>query len=401
MCKFHIIGISDESVPVFTGKVKRVIGGAHYFSGGARHYKLVEKLLPVGHQWIEVAIPLKSTFDKYRQLNTEIIVFASGDPLFFGIGNTIKREFYKAEINVYPAFNSLQMLAHHSHLPYGNMVTSTLTGRPWVNLDKELIKGTELIGVLTDKKKTPAAIGQRMLKVGLSNYKVYLGERMGGDRQQVRILSIQELSVVEAEAPNCLIFEKLSHFSRVMGIPEEDFHFLEGRPKMITKRSIRLMSLSMLKLDIAQVMWDIGFCTGSVSIEAKQVAPHVEVYAIEKREESRELMQKNQLKYRIPGIESCIGDFYKTDLSSWPEPSCIFIGGHGGRLADMMTQLEARLKVNGIIVFNAVSIQTANAFREACTQLKLRISDAITIQQDEHNTVTIFQAIKGSKSKRC
>ena len=397
MCKFHVIGISDESVPVFTSEVKQVIEAALYFSGAARHYELVKDLLPVGHHRIELAVPLKPTFDKYRELNAEIVVFASGDPLFFGIGNTIKREFPDAEMKVYPTFNSLQMLAHHCHLPYGNMVISTLTGRPWVNLDKELIKGTGLIGVLTDKKKTPAAIGQRMAAVGLSNYKAYLGERMGGERQRVCKLSIQELSRVNAEAPNCVIFEKSSRFDRVTGISESDFHCLPGRPKMITKRSIRLMCLSMLKLHSAKVMWDIGFCTGSVSIEAKQAAPHVEVYAIEKREESRDLMQKNRLKYRIPGIESCTGDFYETDLSAWPPPDSIFIGGHGGRLSDMMTQLSTRLKMGGVIVFNAVSIETAEAFREACKHLKLNVSDEMVIRQDDYNAVTVFQATKECK----
>jgi len=397
MCKFYIIGISDEAVPFFTAKVKQLIECATYFSGGARHYELVKDLLPAAHQWIDVVVPLKPTFDQYRALDEAIVVFASGDPLFFGIGNTIKREFPEAEMQVFPSFNSLQMLAHHCHLPYGTMTISTLTGRPWVNLDKELISGKRLIGVLTDKKKTPAAIGQRMLAVGLTNYKAYVGERMGGDRQRVRCVSIEELSALETIAPNCLIFEQTSEFDRVTGIPEGDFHYLDGRPKMITKRSIRLMSLSMLKLHSASVMWDIGFCTGSVSIESKQMAPHVEVHAIEIREESRTLMQKNQEKFRVPGIVSTIGDFYEADLSTWPDPDCIFIGGHGGRLIDMMRQLERRLKVNGRIVFNAVSQQTAEAFREACELLKLNISDEMVMKQDEHNPVTVFQATKSNE----
>ena len=394
MCKFHVIGISDESVPVLSPEVKQLLDRVSCFSGGARHHELVKDLLPGNHQWFDVEVPLVTTFDKYRKLNAEIVVFASGDPLFFGIGNTIKREFSDAEMLVYPSFNSLQMLAHHCHIPYGLMTICTLTGRPWVNIDKELIKGTALIGVLTDMKKTPAVIAQRMLEVGLSNYKVYLGERMGGGRQVVRELSIEELSAIQADAPNCLVFEKLSHFDRVLGIPEAEFNCLEGRPKMITKRSIRLMSLSMLKLDSAKVMWDIGFCTGSVSIEAKQMAPHLEVYSIEKREESGELMRQNQLKFRIPGITTLIGDFYHTDLSGWPTPDSIFIGGHGGCLEEMMMQLVKPLKQGGLIVFNAVSEDTSEIFRKTCQKLELQISDEIMLTQDVHNPVTIYQAQK-------
>lgn len=394
MCKFYVIGISDEAKPVLSDELKSIISKAHCFSGGKRHYELVCDLLPVDHQWIEVLVPLKQTFDHYRQVYENIVVFASGDPLFFGIANTLKREFPHESIKVYSSFNSLQMLAQACLIPYGNMVVATLTGRPWENLDQELIKGTPLIGILTDKRKTPAAIAQRMLAVGLTNYKVYLGERIGGERQQVKELSIEELAVTETVMPNCLILEKVIHFDRVTGINEKDFHYLDGRPKMITKRSIRLMSLSMLKLDNAKVFWDIGFCTGSVSIEAKQMAPQLSVFAIEKREESRELMAKNQYKFHIPGIQATIGDFFNFNLDEWPQPDRIFIGGHGGRLHDMMKRLNQRLKPGGIIVFNAVSQETAEAFKRAATDLELAVTDTMLIKQDEHNPVTIFQATK-------
>lgn len=394
MCSFYIIGISDEGIPDFNAALKSLIAKSTVFSGGTRHFELVKDLLPAKNQWIDLALPLKDTFAKYRQINASIVVFASGDPLFFGIGNTIKRDFPDSEIHIYPTFNSLQMLAHACHLPYGTMTIATLTGRPWVNLDKELISGKELIGVLTDKKKTPQAIAERMLSVGLNNYTAYLGERMGGGKQRVRILSVEELCKIDAIAPNCLILEKTSTFNRTTGIPEGEFHYLQGRPKMITKRSIRLMSLSMLNLNAAKVMWDIGFCTGSVSIEAKQMAPHVDVFSIEKREESKDLMINNQLKFRIPGINSIIGDFFKTDLSRWSTPDCIFIGGHGGRLNEMIQKLTSFLPQGGIIVFNAVSSDTAHAFKEACLKYNFAINDELRLKQDDFNEVVVFQAIK-------
>lgn len=394
MFSFQVIGISDEVTPVFSDEVKTIIAAAHYFSGGARHYELVKHLLPFHHHWIEVVVPLQCTFEQYRTLNSGIVVFASGDPLFFGIANTLKREFPEVPLKVYPTFNSLQMLAHHCHLPYGLMKVATLTGRPWGNLDKELVDGAELIGVLTDKNKTPAAIGQRMRDAGLLNYKVYLGERMGGGQQRVRQLSVDELAGVQTIMPNCLILEKTSHFVRCIGIPEEDFHYLEGRPKMITKRSIRLMTLSMLKLDTASVLWDIGFCTGSVSIEAKQLAPHMEVFAIEKRKESRALMLKNQHKFRVPGIHFCIDDFYSFDFSQWNMPDRVFIGGHGGRLHEMVTRLESYLQPGGSIVFNAVSDDTAMVFKDAIHAVSMTITDEMRLQQDDHNPLIIYQATK-------
>ncbi len=69
------------------------------------------------------------------------------------------------------------------------------------------------------------------------------------------------------------------------GIPDTEFALLNGREKMITKMPIRLLTLQALELSRRQVFWDIGFCTGSVSIEAKQLFPHLQIEAFEIRPE--------------------------------------------------------------------------------------------------------------------
>lgn len=77
-------------------------------------------------------------FARFEETATDdsIIVFASGDPLFFGFANTIKRKLPGADILLYPAFNSLQTLAHRLVMPYDDMRTVSLTGRPWQEFDR-------------------------------------------------------------------------------------------------------------------------------------------------------------------------------------------------------------------------------------------------------------------------
>ena len=78
--------------------------------------------------------------------------------------------------------------------------------------------------------------------------------------------------------PNCLILRKeRDGHSRKFGLPDSAFEHLSGREKMITKMPIRLLSLSMLDLRNRERFWDIGFCTGSVSIEAKLLFPHLHI----------------------------------------------------------------------------------------------------------------------------
>jgi Precorrin-6B methylase 1 len=106
--KFIVIGITDNPQPWFPPEVLEIIQKGNIFSGGRRHHEIVAPLLPADAQWIDITIPLDTVFEQYHD---EVVVFASGDPLFFGFANTIKRKMPDAEIILYPSFNSLQMLA--------------------------------------------------------------------------------------------------------------------------------------------------------------------------------------------------------------------------------------------------------------------------------------------------
>ncbi len=90
---------------------------------------------------------------------------------------------------------------------------------------------------------------------------------------------------------------------------------------MITKAPIRLLTLAQLDLRRHQTLWDIGFCTGSVSIEAKLQFPHLHVVAFEQRPEGKRLMELNAARFGTPGIITRIGDFLQAELDDLPAPT--------------------------------------------------------------------------------
>ncbi len=390
--KFSIIGVSDSRNQHFSPEVISVLKSNKIFSGGKRHHEIVASLLPQDSIWIDVALPLKNVFEVYI-LYTDIVIFASGDPLFYGFATTLCREFPKAEITVYPSFNSLQMLAHRLLLPYAEMINISLTGRPWKNLDVALLENRSLIGILTDKKKCPSEIARRLLHYGYDNYNIYVGECLGNDREKVIKLSLQEAADKTFETPNCLILQMSRLRERFFGIPEQMFSHLEGRRNMITKMPVRLLSLAMLSLYDKSVMWDIGFCTGSVAIEAKIHFPTLEIVAFERREESRELLETNCRKFGVPGINGVIADFLDCDLSCYPAPDAVFIGGHGGNLPIMLTRIFTVLNKNGIIVFNSVSDESCSTFIQTVNLAGHKITDIHSLKVDSHNTITIIKAV--------
>ena len=394
MCRqrFYVLGMTDDQSCSFSTEVHQLIQKGKVFSGGKRHYEIVSSILPEGAVWIDITVPLDTVFSQY-EVYPEIIVFASGDPLFFGFANTIRKRLPDADIKVYPTFNSLQLLAHRMLLPYQEMRTLSLTGRSWHSFDTALIKGDNLLGLLTDRQKTPSSIAKRMLEYGYDNYRMTVGTSLGNkEKESVRTYNLHDVIDLDFDFPNCLILERTYTRKRPFGIPETAFCLLDGRSKMITKMPVRLLSLSMLDLHHKQSFWDIGFCTGSVSIEAKLQFPHLHITAFEKREEGEQLMLLNTRKFGTPGIVTCINDFETVDLADFQSPDAVFIGGHGGKLIEMLERINQVLLPGGCIVFNSVSESSLNLFKAGIESIGRRITEQHRIVIDMFNPIEIIKA---------
>lgn len=409
--KFIVIGITDQPHPWFQPDVLELIKDGKVFSGGKRHHEIVASLLPDGAKWIDITVPLDHVFAQYTA--DEIIVFASGDPLFFGFANTIKRKMPDADIVVHATFNSLQVLAHRLVMPYHDMRIVSLTGRPWPEFDKALIERAEKIGVLTDKEHTPAAIARRMLDYGYTYYNMYVGEHLGNpELEKVSSLTLEEAAQRSYDYPNCILLVQAFQVNTASdresstntchprlkryGLPDSGFVLLDGRQKMITKMPIRLLTLQALDLPRHHVFWDIGFCTGSVSIEARLQFPHLHVVAFEIRPECETIIHENARRFGAPGIDVHMGDFLATDMTSLPQPDAVFIGGHGGRLKEILTKVLTVLAPDGVIVMNSViapkvTTDSQKLWNEACTALGLRQDEQLRIQLNDHHPITILK----------
>lgn len=389
MNKCYIIGLSDSHRLCLTPEVMKIISAGRVFSGGMRHHEIIASMLPTRYVWINITIPITDVLEKYKH-HDELVIFASGDPLFYGFANTVKRSFPEVQMKVFPTFNSLQLLAHKLNLAYNDMYTASLTGRPWDRLDEALIRGERLIGCLTDKNKTPHEIWQRMHTYGYDNYEMYVGENLGNEEKE----SIGQYNPAKGySTPNCIILEQRKPIRQNIGIPDEAFHLLDGRSRMITKMPVRMASLSALQLAEKKSFWDIGFCTGSVSIEAKLAYPHLKVTAFEIRNEGKELMLANSRKFHAPGIDARIGDFCNMDISDCPLPDAVFIGGYGGKMKEVLIKVKNVLSHSGCIVFNSVSETSKDSFFSITKELGMTTEILHTITVDGNNPITIMRAI--------
>ena len=142
-----------------------------------------------------------------------------------------------------------------------------------------------------------------------------------------------------------------------LGIKDEEF--VRGNVPM-TKEEIRILTLVKAQLAPDAIVYDIGAGTGSLSIEAARLASAGHVYAIEKNPEGIGLIAENAKKFSVENI-TVVEGAAPDALAGLPTLDVALIGGSGRRLADILDIIGERLRPNGRIVTNAITMQTVAA----------------------------------------
>ena len=142
-----------------------------------------------------------------------------------------------------------------------------------------------------------------------------------------------------------------------LGIKDEGF--VRGKVPM-TKEEIRILTIAKAQIAHNAVICDVGAGTGSLSIEAARLAPAGHVYAIEKNPEGIGLIAENAKRFGVENI-TVVEGAAPDALAGLPELDVALIGGSGRKLSDILDIIGERLRPNGRIVANAITMQTVAA----------------------------------------
>ncbi|HEY9642503.1 MAG TPA: precorrin-6Y C5,15-methyltransferase subunit CbiT [Coleofasciculaceae cyanobacterium] len=153
------------------------------------------------------------------------------------------------------------------------------------------------------------------------------------------------------------------------GIPDHLFDRLPGIP--LTKREIRVLLISHLRLKPDSVLWDIGAGTGTLTVEAGLLCPQGQIVAIERDEDVASLIRRNCDRFGIENAEIVEGsapDCLK-DISSVPD--CVYVGG-GRPIKAILQAVWDRLQFQGRIVATATNLESLYAISEGLSELQVR-----------------------------
>ena len=142
----------------------------------------------------------------------------------------------------------------------------------------------------------------------------------------------------------------------LFGLADASFEQRHPEKGLITKSEVRAVSLARLQLRADSVVWDIGAGSGSVGLEAARLCRNGHVYAIEKNPLDIEIIGRNRRAMEISNYTLVHGKA-PLGLMHWADPDSVFIGGSGGELAELIWLCLRRLKPQGQLVMNFVTLE--------------------------------------------
>lgn len=146
----------------------------------------------------------------------------------------------------------------------------------------------------------------------------------------------------------------------------KDEEFIRGEAPM-TKEEVRILSIAKLRLDKGSRMLDVGAGTGSISIQAARLCR--EVVALEKEDEAIGLIRENMGRFSLDNISIIKGDAAETVATVQGEFDSIFIGGSGGSIEEIIRSCDSKLKEDGAMILNFVTIDNLYRAKEAMKSL--------------------------------
>src|SRR3989339_838530 len=355
------IGLGREDL---TQKHLDLIQDCDVLVGGDRHLKWFDDL---GKQQIPIKGPIAKVVEAIREKmgQNKIVVLASGDPLFYGIGSTLIQYFDKAQLNIHSNISSVSAAFAAIKEPWHDAAVISLHGKKGnETLFFSRLSNENKIAFLTSPEMNPGTIAEMLIKEGLYDFRACVLENLGAGDQE-KISWFDNLDLVRRQTfqePNIVILlkrrsQKTPAVSRETYIGMDDSLFTHSKG-LITKSEIRCVTLSKLKIiKKDHVLWDIGSGSGAVGVEGSFLIPWGLFYAVEKHPARISDLVHNIKNFNCSNVK-VVNTEFPDKTEDLRTPDRIFIGGGGEKMPEIMEMSCEKLAPYGIIVINTILLQT-------------------------------------------
>lgn len=353
MLRVNIVGIGPGNPELLTGAAIKAIKESNILIGDKRMLAAFAEADKKIYDTIKTAdiVEIAASANPEKDV---LAVLVSGDVGFFSLAKTISGKLPNCECVRYCGISSLVYFAAKLQLSWDDAKIVSMHGRKQ-NLVAAVAENKKVFS-LTGGEHTPQMLCAQLCEHGLDDVQVYVGENLSYPEEKITVGTAAEISKQNFPSLSVMmvINEQAAKYQPVVhGLADELF----TRSKVpMTKQEVRSVSMSKLMPKATDKIYDIGAGTGSCSVELALLANKGQVWAFERNPEAVALIHKNKDLFGIENLEVIAGEALE-NIKNMPAPDCVFVGGSGGDLCEMLDIIYAK-NSDCRVVINAITIET-------------------------------------------
>ncbi|WP_293831963.1 precorrin-6y C5,15-methyltransferase (decarboxylating) subunit CbiE [uncultured Phascolarctobacterium sp.] len=351
--RVNVVGIGPGNPDLLTGEARQAIAASNILLGDKRMLSAFADSSKTVYDTIKTSA-IAEVAAKADPAKDVLAVLVSGDVGFFSLAKTISGKLPDCECVRYCGISSLVYFASKLQLSWDDAKIVSMHGRDQ-NLVAAVAQNKKVFS-LTGGDHSPQALCKQLCEHGLGQVLVYVGENLSypeekitqGTAEEISALSFPSLSVMMLLNDEANCFEPTVH-----GLADD--LFMRSKVPM-TKQEVRSVSMSKLMPKATDVIYDIGAGTGSCSVELALIAKQGKVWAFERNPVAVELLGKNKELFGLTNLDVIAGEALE-NIKTMPAPDCVFVGGSGGDLCEMLDVIYAKNSKCRIVI-NAITVET-------------------------------------------
>lgn len=364
-----IIGLGDDGLDGAPENARRLILNATLLVGSERVLALVPQ---TSAQRVTLGADMDAAAAAIEDAAGPAAVLVSGDPLFYGLARYFFDRLGRDRCEIVPHVSSMQLAFARVKESWDEAYLTDLANH---SLDSvvERIRTAQKAGLFTTEACGPADVAQALLARRIDYFTAYVCENLGARNECVTRGSLAEIAEHRFGPLNVMILIRSSEapdsprdpaIRSLFGNPDD--LFLQSQPQqgLLTPAEVRSMALALLGLSSQSTVWDVGAGSGSVSVEAAQLAPGGHVFAIEQDGDEAELIRDNAARFGVGNVTPVVGRAPEC-WDELPDPDAVFIEGSGREVSRLADLAYARLRANGRLVASVRSIEGVHEVRQA------------------------------------
>ena len=187
-----VVGMGPAGLQWLTRPAREAIAAAEALVGGSRHLQqfpdFAGRALRAGGRYAGAA-----GVDRGPRTGRRVVVLASGDPLFYGIGTRLIAHFGRERVQVIPGISAVQYLCARAGIDMNDMWLTSSHGRA-VSFDA--LAAHRKVAMVTDGRCGPREIAAQLMARGKGHRWMVIGENLAMENERIHWLPV---SAVEDE----------------------------------------------------------------------------------------------------------------------------------------------------------------------------------------------------------